>query len=370
MNFQERKEMIELIPYTEKNPYVNLTEGTLLEKLEFITDKIYQLEAQYKATSDYKKRKEIKEELTEYQNDNSLVFQVLFKKYNYNFSADEVCELLDMDLHYLFTSGKELLFDDLVVKKPLRVTTGATQFIKDFIFKGYEYGLRQSSKTGKVPKEVLFFRDFHRKKLFFKPESVASLLNFYTEVLDSRMFYDYNLSKYDDLSVAILEINKFLLENKYSTIVKKEIYDRSTRTRSTVDVLKSVNQAASAFAVTQDIFNGEINLQTTSNFKESFIRNYCKASRTVHDQQLVRVLEQNYYTIEFVKLGIRANSSDLRKFNMRYFARQVELPDPNHYRIPLAWGTDTDELKQKLDEHLEQHFEKLKKNLKNNQSHS
>lgn len=361
MNLQERKEMIELIPYTEKNPYRDSTEQELLERLEVITDKIYQLEAQHKASSDRKKRKEIKEELTEYQLENSLVFQVLFKKYNYNVSADEVCELLDMDLHYLFNFGKELLFDDLAVKKPVRVTTGATQFIKDFIFKGYEYGLRPNPKTGKVSKEVLFFRDFHRKKLFFKLESVVNLFSFYTEVLDSRMFYDYDLSKYDDQSVAKLEINKFLLKNKYSTIVKKEIYDRSTRTRSTIDVLKSVNQPSSAFAVTDDIFTEKIILQTTSNFKETFIRNYCKASRTVHDQQLVRVLEQNSYTIEFVKLGIRANSSDLRKFNMRYFARQTELPDPNHYRIPLSWGTDTTELKQKLDEHLKEHFKKLEK---------
>lgn len=361
MNLQERKEMINLIPYSEENPYIELSEQELLEKLETITDKIYQLEAQHKASSDRQKRKEIKEELTEYQLENSLVFQVLFKKYNYNVSADEVCELLDMDLHYLFNFGKELLFDDLAVKKPLRVTTGATQFIKEFIFKGYEYGLRQNPTTKKVPKEVLFFRKFHRKKLFFKLESVASLLSFYTEVLDSRIFYDFDLSQYDDPAVAKLEINKFLLENKYSTIVKKEIYNRSTRKRSSVDVLKSVNQACSLFSVTNDILNETIVLQTTSNFKESFIRNYCKASRTVHDQQLVRVLEQNSDVIEFVKLGIRANSSDLRKFNMRYFGREIEPVEEGYYRIPLAWGTDTNELQEKLHEHLTEHFEKLKK---------
>lgn len=347
MNQQKRKEMINLIPYTPWNPYLELSEQELLNRLEIITTKIHELEDKRKATSDRKIRKEIKAELKEFQHENSLVFQVLFKKYGYNISADEVCELLDMDLHYFFKFGKHnLLFQ-------VKVTTGATQFIKDFIFKDSdEYGLRRDEKTKEIPEEVLYLQQFHRKKLFFKEESIRLLLNSMCAVVGSRMFLDFDLRRYADHAAAKKEVNKFLLDNGYSKIIKKEIYDRKKRTKSMVELLEAVNQPGSLFAITEQIFNEEIILQTTSKFKESFIRNYCKATYRVHDEQLKRVLEQQDNNIEFIKLGLKSTSSDLMKLNLRYFAREVQPVEANHYRIPLAWGTDTEELTTKLHNHL------------------
>lgn len=344
MDFKKREEMVRLMENiiekqreehnANSNIFTHLSESELLKKLEEVTEEINELELRKSKTKDEAIKALLDDELEVKYEINSMVFEMLFIKYGYNITADDICGLLDIDLSYFFLSTKYYFFNQV------KVTTGATRFIKEFIFKEEEYGLKRENPNLEVAQ---YFQQFHRKKLFFTKGSVEFMLKSACQIVESRMFLDLDLSKYFYRKEAERAIQKYLLEKGYLKAVIKEVTNRKTKEKVRKEVLEPVPQPGDLFPVVHDIMEGNIELLSISNFKEKVVRNHCKATLKVHDQQVKRFLAKSN-EVEFVKFGI---SGRQQKPNMRFYARHTPL-EPGHFRIALGWGTDTDELKQEL----------------------
>ena len=347
MDLKKRNEMLAKMNINKNNSYTEKSEAELLEKLNQVTEEIHQSEAKIKIETHSEKILELRNNLDALYESNSLIFEVLFIKYGYNVITDEICELLDVSPNYLFLFLKHTFFNYI------KVTTGATRFIKKFIFEDAEgdYAGLKKDREGNVLEEAQFFQAFHRKKLFFKLDFIAMML-LSCEVADSRIFVDIDLSDYFYRNEAEQAIREFLVREGYSKVIEKKRMNRKTKKEETIYKIESVNKPEYLSTIVPQILTGEIKLMDANHFKEQVVREHCKAAYVVHPQQCQRFLADSERT-EFIKFAMPSTSESNKRPNLRYFGYRV-AKDPGAFRIAVAWGTDIDVLKKQIFEHIKE----------------